>query len=551
MTEPLVAPDAPFRLAAPIEHITKLDDGTVLLHCTVTSEAPDSQGEIVDYDAFKAAAPGLMKWAVLGEMHDPTRQDAGTILKLYFDDAARKVEADVHVVDPTAVKKVLARVYKMVSIGGTKLATTLTRMGDQTYKRITRLVADELSLVPRGANPDAHIAKQFVLAKRAQEPDMTETVTLDAGVSSPLGEPGTDLSETRTPAQIAIDETREALAKDESGPPEGGKDRADIPAEDFAGPDKSFPIVTPASVDDAAKLIGHAADPAAVKANIIRIARRKGPAFVAALPDSWKDGKKARKMKKTMKHDVPGEQPEAPPTVEKAETPAEEAAESPAEEAAETPAEEAAEQEQPKAKSAKKSRKMAKRVAKLRKANRVLRKEKRLLKTGGEAVIAKYGKAVSGEQMGHLSAAHDAICKAGYMGCMAKAETGETPALETTSVETAAVLEGAVISKADPSALIKEALEPISRGLAEAVEARLAALDEKSAAQGELLAKIAKSPTGGGPATPYAPVMRGNPEVTDKASALELAASVLGDDPRAQTRVGQAAAFELIRRERG
>lgn len=201
----LEAADAPFRITAPIDHITKLDDGTVLAHCVVTSEAPDSQGEIVDYDAFKAAAPDLMKWATLGEMHDPGRMDAGTILKLYFNDDARKVEADLHVVDPVAVRKVLSRTYKSVSIGGVKLGTRLVDVAGKTYRKITRMIAEEISLVNRGANPDAAISKQFVIAKKA---DME-----DAGVPSPIGEVVTEKSETRTAAQVAIDETRAKLTK--------------------------------------------------------------------------------------------------------------------------------------------------------------------------------------------------------------------------------------------------------------------------------------------------------------------------------------------------
>ncbi len=194
----LEAADAPFRITTPIDHITKLADGSVLVHCVVTSEAPDSQGEIVDYDAFKAAAPDLMKWATLGQMHDPERMDAGTILKLYFDDSAREVEADLHVVDPVAVAKVISRTYKSVSIGGVKLATQLVDFMGKTYRKITRMIAEEISLVNRGANPDAAISKQFVIAKRA---DMTEQEP------SPLGD------ETRTPEQVAIDATRDTLAK--------------------------------------------------------------------------------------------------------------------------------------------------------------------------------------------------------------------------------------------------------------------------------------------------------------------------------------------------
>src|SRR6185312_10810546 len=73
------------------------------------------------------------------------------------------------------------------------------------------------------------------------------------------------------------------------------KERAEIPAADFAGPGRSFPCNTQAHVYAAAHLYGRAADPEKVRANIIRIARRKG----FALPDGWakdsddKDGGKS------------------------------------------------------------------------------------------------------------------------------------------------------------------------------------------------------------------------------------------------------------------
>lgn len=74
----------------------------------------------------------------------------------------------------------------------------------------------------------------------------------------------------------------------------GGTDRDKIPAEDFAGKDRSFPIVTPGDVSDAASSLGRAGagnySTDQIKSNIIRIARRKGQAFVDALPDAWKDG---------------------------------------------------------------------------------------------------------------------------------------------------------------------------------------------------------------------------------------------------------------------
>lgn len=63
------------------------------------------------------------------------------------------------------------------------------------------------------------------------------------------------------------------------------KERDSYDAEDFAGPDRSFPITSQAQLDAAAKLIGHADDPATVKKKAIAIAKRKG----FKLPESWQE----------------------------------------------------------------------------------------------------------------------------------------------------------------------------------------------------------------------------------------------------------------------
>lgn len=76
--------------------------------------------------------------------------------------------------------------------------------------------------------------------------------------------------------------------------------RDDAKASDCAGKNKSFPILKPEDVSAAAKAIGRAgagnysADK--LKANIIRIAKRKGASFVAKLPKAWtsKTASKAR-----------------------------------------------------------------------------------------------------------------------------------------------------------------------------------------------------------------------------------------------------------------
>lgn len=59
--------------------------------------------------------------------------------------------------------------------------------------------------------------------------------------------------------------------------------------EDFAGPHNSFPIFKPEDVAAAAHALGRAkGDRDAIKARIIAIAKRKGSAFTAQLPDAWK-----------------------------------------------------------------------------------------------------------------------------------------------------------------------------------------------------------------------------------------------------------------------
>jgi hypothetical protein len=71
----------------------------------------------------------------------------------------------------------------------------------------------------------------------------------------------------------------------------GGVDRDKLSEDDFAGPNRSFPIVKPGDVSDAIHSIGRSkSDPETIKAGIIRIAKRKG--FVDQLPDEWKTDSK-------------------------------------------------------------------------------------------------------------------------------------------------------------------------------------------------------------------------------------------------------------------
>lgn len=72
----------------------------------------------------------------------------------------------------------------------------------------------------------------------------------------------------------------------------GGKKRADLPDSVFAGPDRSFPIVTAQDVRDAVRSLGRTKHGrAAVRRGIIRRARAIGA--TGALPESWRAEKEA------------------------------------------------------------------------------------------------------------------------------------------------------------------------------------------------------------------------------------------------------------------
>lgn len=87
--------------------------------------------------------------------------------------------------------------------------------------------------------------------------------------------------------QFRLSERRRRLANFDPGVG-GGVDRDKLPPHDFAGPHQTFPIVTPQDVKDAAHLVGHTANPEAVKAKITALARAKGPEFAKRLPADWK-----------------------------------------------------------------------------------------------------------------------------------------------------------------------------------------------------------------------------------------------------------------------
>lgn len=117
--------------------------------------------------------------------------------------------------------------------------------------------------------------------------DSTKDGDTDKDYTGPDGKrkPKKDASKSSGSAQMFDDNKNEQFFLSVSK-----AERDAMPAEDFAGPDESFPIGSEKMAHDAWDLAGHAADPDAVRARIRAIAKRKG----YSLPASASEG--TRKM---------------------------------------------------------------------------------------------------------------------------------------------------------------------------------------------------------------------------------------------------------------
>ncbi|HFC3315327.1 TPA: caudovirus prohead protease [Neisseria gonorrhoeae] len=135
------------KLYAQIAKMEAQDDGTVKVWGYASSEAVDSDGEVIAAEAMKAAIPDYMKFGAVREMHGSNA--AGTAIEINVEDDGRTFFG-AHIVDPVAVTKVKTGVYKGFSIGG-----SVTARDDLNKSQITGLKLTEISLVDRPANPDA------------------------------------------------------------------------------------------------------------------------------------------------------------------------------------------------------------------------------------------------------------------------------------------------------------------------------------------------------------------------------------------------------------
>lgn len=136
------------KMYAEIAKSEKQDDGTLKVWGWASSEAVDSEGEVITADAMKGAIPEYMKFGAVREMHD-AKKAAGTAIEATVNDEG-KTWFGAHVVDPVAVKKCETGVYKGFSIGG-----RVTARDEVNKNTITGLNLVEVSLVDRPANPES------------------------------------------------------------------------------------------------------------------------------------------------------------------------------------------------------------------------------------------------------------------------------------------------------------------------------------------------------------------------------------------------------------
>ena len=204
--------------------LTKLelqDDGTLKVHGVASTGSRDSSGEVVSPDAMRAALPGYMAFGAIREMHQPLAAGAALYAEVDEEGATRIC---AHVVDPIAVKKVKAGVYKGLSIGGKVLARD-----PADARLITSIRLDEISLVDRPCNPEAVID----LWKAAPAPS-NEAVRAEAeAMAKAAGRPGrrNDYVAAARAKLTARAAPSDALIPADAGTQIGGREDGQVPAD--------------------------------------------------------------------------------------------------------------------------------------------------------------------------------------------------------------------------------------------------------------------------------------------------------------------------------
>ena len=129
-------------------------DGTIIVSGIASSDAVDSEGEVVTADAMRRAPPKYMHFPAVREQHDSTRA-VGTGIAAEVDGEG-KTHFEALIVDPVTIAKITSEppVLRGFSIGG-RVPAGGRDPNDPRIIRAIELV--EVSLVDCPANPDARV----------------------------------------------------------------------------------------------------------------------------------------------------------------------------------------------------------------------------------------------------------------------------------------------------------------------------------------------------------------------------------------------------------
>ena len=138
--------------------ISKIDEEQRIVTGIATTEALDSQGDIVDYDASKKAFADWQGIGNIREMHEPVA--IGKAIDVQFDDAKKQVIVSAKISESSDGEntwtKIKEGVLSAYSIGGRIFEVTKDKAVEGA-DRIIDYALTELSLVDNPANPEAQL----------------------------------------------------------------------------------------------------------------------------------------------------------------------------------------------------------------------------------------------------------------------------------------------------------------------------------------------------------------------------------------------------------
>lgn len=308
--------------------------GNLMVFGKATGPDQDLDEQIADPAWLKEAMPDWAKWGNLREMHQPivagigretTSDESGNwFLKSEVVDAgtAKKIEAGALKGYSIGIKN--ARVVKDAEhkggriVGGTIVEVSyVDRPCNPTSTiGIAKMVGAELAPVESENPGTSWLAKKATVTTAAKGDDAVTVASdkikpskndpccptcMGTGKFNPKNNKKTKEHAGSKSADAdlltRIENLEKRVQKNGKNIDSGGRDVSDLDAGDFAGPEGTFPIKTRDDVSDAASLAHHAANPAAVRAKIRSIARRKFQMKDADLPATLRKSKKASATK--------------------------------------------------------------------------------------------------------------------------------------------------------------------------------------------------------------------------------------------------------------